>query len=69
MALTTAQKQFIVHWDIKAKSILQYRGEEALLISLSHQMDQIKEIMDSSSSQEFNGYCAEYGNMKVFISP
>lgn len=60
MALTKTQKQTITELDSKAKQILQHGDEEALLMSLCHKMDAIKDIMDSSSEHELNMYCQEY---------
>ena len=68
LSLTTKQKDFIVSMDIKAKQILQYGGEEELLMSLAHQMHQIKELMDSASEDELNHYCQRYDGFYQYMN-
>jgi hypothetical protein len=60
LPLTSEQKNFIQQLDIKAKTILEHGGQEALLMSLCNKMEEIKELMDSSSRDELNQYCTRY---------
>ncbi len=57
MALTTSQKQLISRLDEEAKEALKQGGEEALLMSLVHKIDEIKDFFDSCSEKELNMYC------------
>jgi len=53
--------------DCKAKQILAYGGEEELLMSMCDKMDKIKDIMDSSSGNELNQYCAKYDGFYQYM--
>ena len=58
MPLTT--KQLVIHIDNRVNQILVSGGDEKLLISLYDIMGDLKNIMDSSSSQELDAYCQQY---------
>tara|TARA_R110002126_G_scaffold247974_3_gene390873 strand:+ start:23265 stop:23546 length:282 start_codon:yes stop_codon:yes gene_type:complete len=60
LSLTSEQKNFIQLMDSEAKSILEHGGQEDLLMSLCNKMEKINEIMDASSQDELNQYCAQY---------
>ena len=61
MPLTPAQKQVVVDLDHKAKQILDHQGgDEALLMSLRHEMDKIKNIMDTCTEEELDRACEDY---------
>lgn len=61
MPLTPAQQQDIIDLDRQAKQILRYeRDEEALLMSLAHEMTKIKGIMDGCEDDELDHYCRQY---------
>lgn len=60
MPLTSAQKDFIIMLDEKARQILKEGGQEALLMSLATKMNAMKEIMDASTEDELNAYCEKY---------
>lgn len=61
MPLTATQKQMIARIDNQAKQILRLGGsEEALLMSFSHQMEEIKKIIEAASENELNVYCDLY---------
>lgn len=66
--LTEKQKDFIISLDAKAKQILQYGGEEELLMSLAHKMQKIKDLMDSSSENELNHYCQRYDGFYQYMN-
>jgi hypothetical protein len=58
LSLTT--KQLVIHIDNRVNQILASGGDEKLLISLYDIMGDLKNIMDSSSSQELDAYCQQY---------
>lgn len=51
----------------QAKQILKHGGDEALLISLTHKMPQIKDIMDSATEDELNTYCQQYDGFYQYM--
>lgn len=72
MALTTAQKDYILQLDKAAAQILQQGGEEALLMSLAEHMVNvedinIKDILDSASEGELNAYCEKYDGFYQYM--
>ena len=67
MALTTSQKQLISRLDEEAKEILRQGDEEALLMSLIHKMDKIKDLFDSCSEKELDMYCYHYSGFYQYM--
>jgi len=58
LPLTT--KQLVIHIDNRVNQILASGDDEMLLISLYDIIGDLKNIMNSSSSQELNAYCQQY---------
>ncbi len=67
MALTAAQKDFIILMDVKAKQILKQGGEAELLMSLFDKMEKIKSIIASSSGDELDQYCEKYDGFYQYM--
>lgn len=63
-----AQKDIIIRMDSEAKQILRYGGEEELLMSLAYKMNQVKDLMDSSSEDELNFFCQRYEGFYQYMN-
>lgn len=68
MTITHNQKEFIISLDKEAKEILKNGGgQEELLVSLSNRIFEIKGIMDSSTHDELDYYCAQYDGFYYYM--
>ena len=61
------QKDFIISLHHRAKKILQYGDEGALMMSLADKRHQIKELIDSVSQEELDQYCESYDGFYRYI--
>ena len=67
MALTSAQKDYIIQLDNTADQILECFGMPGLMLSLLDEMDKIRDIMDSESDDELDMYCQRYSGFYQYM--
>ena len=60
MLNTIEKKCFISQMDSEAKQILQHNGQDELWNSLRDRFNKIEWIIDSTTPEEFAGYCKNY---------
>lgn len=67
MPLTPQQIDYIKELDSKGRQIMAQGGEEALLMSLCHKMQDIKTLMDGATKDELNAYCQQYDGFYQYM--
>jgi hypothetical protein len=67
LALTLAQKNYIIQLDNTADEILECFGMPGLMLSIPDEMVKIKDIMDSASENELDMYCQQYSGFYQYM--